>query len=47
VTYTPGLFTGVGFVCAQIPNESFGDQLIQNGKAVLKTLEWVKKIPLP
>ncbi len=45
LTYTPGLFTGVGFRCTNVPNESFGDQLLQNGKAVIKALEWARRLP--
>jgi hypothetical protein len=47
VTYTPGLFTGVGFTCQNIPNESWGDQLLQNGKIVLRALDIIRKLPLP
>jgi hypothetical protein len=43
-TYTPGLFTGVGFTCVPIPHESFGDYLIQNGKVVLKYLSWIRNL---
>lgn len=45
LTYTPGLFTGVGFHCVNVPNESFGDYLIANGKSVLRVLEWARKLP--
>jgi len=27
-----------------VPDESYGDYLIENGKAVLKVLEWARKI---
>ncbi len=44
LTYTPGLFTGVGFTCKNIPDESFLDYTIENGKTVLKVLEWTRKL---
>jgi hypothetical protein len=28
-----------------VPDESFADYLIENGKAVLEVLEWVRKLP--
>lgn len=31
--------------CVNIPDESWKDSLIDNGKMVLKVLEWVKKLP--
>ncbi len=43
-TYVPGRFTGVGFTCVPIPDESYADYLIQNGKAVLRYLGWIEKL---
>lgn len=42
VTYTPGRFTGVGFTCRMIPNESWLEQAIGNGKVVLKALKIIE-----
>jgi hypothetical protein len=45
VTYTPTLFTGVGFTCDNIPDESFLDYEIDQGKSVLEYLKWVERLP--
>lgn len=45
MTYTPGLFTGVGFTCDLIPAESFGEYVIDQGKTLLKYLAWVRSLP--
>lgn len=43
-TYTPGLFTGVGFTCVELQNADFGDILEQNGKTLVKALEFIRKV---
>lgn len=47
LTYEPSLFTGVGFHCESVPPESFAEYVIDNGKAVLKVLDWVSRLPFP
>lgn len=46
-TYFPDLFTGVGFECVQLEHGDFGSILLQNGKTLIKALEFIRKLPLP
>jgi hypothetical protein len=43
-TYFPDLFTGVGFECRRLEHADFGDILEQNGKTLIKALQFVSKL---
>jgi hypothetical protein len=43
-TYTPGLFTGVGFECRELGHADFGDMLEQNGKTLVKALAFIRNL---
>lgn len=40
-TVTPGLLEGVGMTCRQLTRADFGDILLQNGKTLIKALEFI------
>jgi hypothetical protein len=45
VTYLPDRYEGIGFTCVAIPNESWGDQALNNGKTLLKALKIIRELP--
>lgn len=42
MTYVPGRYEGIGFTCHEIPNESWGDQVEENGKVILRALKIIE-----
>lgn len=42
-TYFPDLFTGVGFTCTRLERGDFGSILEQNGKTLIKALNFISK----
>lgn len=43
-TYAPGRLEGVGLTCRQLEHADFGSIALQNGKTLIKALEFISKL---
>jgi hypothetical protein len=44
-TSFPAIYTGVGMTCRRLEHSDFGSVLEQNGRTLIKALEFIAKLP--